>query len=163
MLCFPFLKRTPVVLLLVVSIAVVGLVGCGGGGGGASSANSSGSIGPATDGIPNYNPPSRWIELIAQAGLQSYADLGSQVDVARKVILVSPPTLSETFNAFTWINEGEIWINSPMFERYPDVVDQGEIFLHELIHLSSGETSHEGPWWSDLTLYRAYWASHTPS
>jgi len=160
MLCFPFLKRMSVVpLLLVVSTAVVGLVGCGGGV--AQSDVPSGL--PSGVHLPNYNPPSRWIELIAQAGLQSYADLGSQVDAARKVILVSPPTLDQTFNAFTWINEGEIWINSPLFARYPDVVDQGEIFLHELIHLSSGETSHEGPWWSDLTVYRDYWASHTPS
>ncbi len=94
--------------------------------------------------------------MIDEAGLTEYADLGRELLAQGKVRIVSPPELSEPFNAFAWLNTREIWINTPMFERYPDVLDQATIFLHELIHIHSGECTHVGPWWSAQSEFRAY-------
>jgi hypothetical protein len=95
--------------------------------------------------------------MIAQAGFADYAALGSELLAAGRVSIVSPPDLDENFNAYAFINTREVWINEPMFTRYPDVVDQATIFLHELIHIRSGECTHSGPWWSAQSEFYTYW------
>ncbi len=99
-----------------------------------------------------------WIDMIDQAGMADYAQLGRDLLAQNRVKIVSPPTLGERFNAFAHINTREVWINTPMFERYPDVLDQATIFLHELIHIHSGEMTHNGPWWSVQNEFRVYYA-----
>lgn len=144
-------RRVSVSLLFAAGVGMTVLAGCGGGGGVTS---------PADTGFPaniaNYNPPSRWIELIEAAGLSEYATLGRQLEAAGKITVVGPAALDESYNAFSWIADRKIWINSPMFGRYPDVMDQAEIFLHELIHIQSGEMSHQGPWWSAQSQFRTW-------
>jgi hypothetical protein len=44
-----------------------------------------------------------------------------------------------------------------MFERYPTMLDQATIFLHELIHIRSGEVTHLGPWWVAQDQFRVYY------
>ncbi|MGC9319601.1 MAG: hypothetical protein ACP5KN_16340 [Armatimonadota bacterium] len=97
--------------------------------------------------------------MIEEAGFPEYAELGRELLADGQVKLVSPPTLEAGFNAFAWIDAREIWINEPMFERYPDVVDQATIFLHELIHIKSGECTHLGPWWSAQSEFHSYWTN----
>lgn len=146
-----------VVLCLMLGILLAAVTGCGGGGGvGLSGGSVNPPGGPAN--LANYQALVQWASLIEQAGLPEYAALGRQLSSGGKAIFVSPPTLGETFNAFSWIAQKEIWINSPLFSRYPKATDQAEIFLHELIHLKSGEASHVGPWWSALDEYRQYWS-----
>ncbi len=99
-----------------------------------------------------------WIEMIDEAEMTEYAQLGRDLAAQDRVRFVSPPTLDANFNAFAHIDTREIWINEPMFERYPDVLDQATIFLHELIHIYSGECTHSGPWWSAQSEFRAYYA-----
>lgn len=107
---------------------------------------------------PKISPHVRvWCDMIAQAGLPDYAAEGKELLRQRDIYLVSPPRLDARYNAFTWFPEAVIWINTPMFDRYPRIADQAEIFLHELIHVRSQEMSHSGPWWSALTTYRSYW------
>ncbi|NLE61254.1 MAG: hypothetical protein GX616_23135, partial [Planctomycetes bacterium] len=124
--------------------------GCAGGGAGAvvNTPATNNEIDPAS----SFNPAA-WIDLIEAAGAQNpafyeYAELGRQLVARDKVVLVSPPTLGAGFNAFAWIEEREIWINEPMFTRYPSVIDQATIFLHEMIHIMTGEVTHAGPAWS---------------
>ena len=95
--------------------------------------------------------------MIEEAGFADYAELGSELLAAGRVRIVSPPELDEDFNAYAFINTREIWINEPMFARYPDVVSQATIFLHELIHIQSGECTHSGPWWSAQSEFYTYW------
>jgi len=115
---------------------------------------------PAWD-VPNYHSPDQWIEMIAQAGLSRYAALGRALVSQGRVILVTPPMLDHNYNAYAWLDTEEIWINAPMFERYPDVLDQATIFLHELIHVDSTEQTHFGPWWSAQSDFRAYFATRS--
>jgi hypothetical protein len=97
--------------------------------------------------------------MIEEAGFADYARLGSEMVASGRVKMVSPPELGENFNAFAFVDTDEIWINRPMFDRYPDVVDQATIFLHELIHIKSGECTHNGPWWSAQGEFHAYWTA----
>ncbi|MFP4250940.1 MAG: hypothetical protein ACLFU7_14865 [Armatimonadota bacterium] len=98
-----------------------------------------------------------WIDMIEAAGMGEYAQLGRELLARGNVRIVSPPELDARFNAFAHINTREIWINTPMLQRYPDVLDRATIFLHELIHIRSGEVTHGGPWWSAQSEFRAYY------
>ncbi|MGI5819792.1 MAG: hypothetical protein ACOX9R_17040 [Armatimonadota bacterium] len=98
-----------------------------------------------------------WIEMIETAGMTEYAQLGRELLAQGRVRIVSPPALDAGFNAFAHINTREIWINTPMFDRYPEVLDRATIFLHELIHIRSGEITHNGPWWSAQNEFRVYY------
>lgn len=137
------------------------LSGCGGGGGGGGDVASGNVSFP--ENLPNYHAPDEWIVLLRAAGLQEYADLGQQLTAAGKVIVVAPPTLDADFNAYAWISDREIWINSPMYSRYPDIGHQATIFLHEMIHIKSGESTHTGPWWSIQDQFAVYWREHSAS
>ena len=146
------------VLLLTAAACSVMLTGCGGGSAGAMTAPAAPPASQTTGSdIPNYNPPSTWISMIEEAGFADYARLGSEMVASGRVKMVSPPELGENFNAFAYVDTKEIWINRPLFDRYPDVVDQATIFLHELIHIKSGELTHNGPWWSAQGEFHAYW------
>jgi hypothetical protein len=144
------------VALLLVGIVLTAVAGCGGGEAGGT------AIDATDDGFPtnlaNYRSPEQWISMIEEAGLKDYADLGRQLTATKKIIFVSPPTLNTSFNAFSWVPQKEVWINSPMLSRYPKATDQAEILLHELIHIKSGETTHSGPWWDAQTEFRQYWS-----
>lgn len=140
-------------LLAALAVVMMLVAGCGGGGG--TTATETGF--PAS--LTNYHSPAQWCELIETAGLEKYAELGRKLEREGKIKFVKPPTLDAGYNAFSWIDEGEIWINSPLFANYPQIRDQAEIFLHELIHIDSGEATHEGPWWSAQAQFRAYFAS----
>lgn len=142
-------------LLLLVTGCV--LTGCGGGGG-TGAADSGGTIFPAN--VPNVHQPEEWIALIEAAGLKDYADLGRELISLRKIRFVRPPTLMSDYNAYAFVPEHLIWINEPLFDRYPDIVQQAAIFLHEMVHISSGELSHVGPWWGITDDFEAYWQTH---
>lgn len=147
-------------LIFVLCLTVVMLAGCGGGEMPAASPSYGNSRGYATD-IPDFHSPEEWIELLEVAGAANptfyeYADLGRQLLANDKVKFVSPPTLGDQFNAFCWIEDQVIWINEPMFARYPDVIEQATIFLHEMIHIKSGEVTHDGPWWSLQNEFETY-------
>lgn len=148
--------RSPWFLLALAVLIAYTLSGCGGGGGDVP--GSSGGSFPTN--LPNYHAPEEWIALIQTAGLQEYADLGRQLVKEGKVKIVSPPTLDVSYNAYSWNSEEEIWINSPIFSRYPDIVQQATIFLHELIHIKYGEETHNGPWWSAQDQFVTYWRNH---
>ena len=145
-------------LLLAAATCSSLLTGCGGATAGATTTPAAppASQTRAVD-IPNFHQPSEWVSMIAEAGFADYAALGSELLAAGRVEIVSPPELDEDFNAYAFINTREIWINEPMFTRYPDVVDQATIFLHELIHIQSGECTHSGPWWSAQSEFYTYW------
>jgi hypothetical protein len=106
---------------------------------------------------PTATVVKEWIAMIDEAGMTDYAQLGRELLAQDQVRIVSPPELAPDFNAFAYINTREIHLNTPMFERYPDVLDQATIFLHELIHISSGECTHSGPWWSAQSEFRTYY------
>lgn len=147
--------------LMIAAASPLLLAGCGGGSAlPPAQLNPAAPQRPAWD-VPNYHAPDQWIEMIAQAGLSRYAALGSDLVSQGRVRLVAPPTLDANYNAFAWLDSGEIWINRPMFERYPDVLDQATIFLHELIHIDSTEQTHLGPWWSAQSEFRAYFATRS--
>jgi hypothetical protein len=140
---------------LVFAICVIlGAPGCGGGG----STETGSTTFPAD--LPNYHTPEEWIAQFDAAGLQDYAYLGRRLVQEGKVVVVSPPTLDASFNAFAWTSEREIWINAPMFSRYPRVQHQATIFLHELIHINSGVSTHMGPWWSVQDEFAKYVQDH---
>ncbi|HCA47808.1 MAG TPA: hypothetical protein DEP45_10775 [Armatimonadetes bacterium] len=100
-----------------------------------------------------------WIDMIDSAGLSEYAQLGRELLAQGKVSMVSPPMLDADYNAFAHVNTREVWINRPMFERYPTMLDQATIFLHELIHIHSGEVTHFGPWWIAQDQFRVYYST----
>lgn len=152
--------RTVCLLLILTASVSLALTGCGGGGAGVS-ASGGGDTFPAN--LPNYHTPEQWIALIETAGFQDYADLGRQLVREGKVTVVTPPTLDAQFNAYSWISDKEIWINAPMFTRYPDITQQATIFLHELIHIRSAESTHTGPWWSVQDQFAVYWQTHSLS
>lgn len=108
----------------------------------------------------NYHTPKQWNDLVRIAGFEKFALIGDAVIASKKVILVSPPTLDDRFNAITWIVEREIWINRSLFARYPTIQEQSAIWVHELVHLDSQEASHNGPWWSVVNEYEHYWQTH---
>ncbi len=111
--------------------------------------------------LPNYHAPEEWIALLEQAGLREYAALARELVRDDKVIVVTPAQLDGQVNSFAWITEREIWINAPMFSRYPDIGHQATIFLHELIHIQSGEASHEGAWWAIQDQFAVWWADRS--
>ena len=141
--------------LLLAIVATVALTGCGGGGTG----DSPGPLAPQSN-LPNYHSPEEWIALIETAGLMDYANLGRELLSEQRVKLVAPPLLDEQFNAYSWIADREIWINTPMFARYPGIVEQATIFLHELIHISSMQSTHTGPAWAAQDQFAVYWRNH---
>ncbi len=141
-------------------LAGIYLAGCGGAG---VPINEGGVTTPSE---PTRTPSStstintlagEWIDMIDAAGMTEYAQLGRELLAQGDVRIVSPPELDARFNAFAHINTREVWINTPMFQRYPDVLDRATIFLHELIHIRSGEVTHGGPWWSAQNEFRAYY------
>lgn len=101
-----------------------------------------------------------WIYLIENAGFNEYAALAKYMMSEGRIKFVAPPMLDADYNAFTWLDTDEIWINKPMFTRYPNVLDQATIFLHELIHIKSREQTHNGPWWSAQDEFLAYYKEH---
>lgn len=148
------------IALCTVLLTGVYLAGCGGaeqaitGGVGAIPSETS----PTPDAMtPTAAVANEWIEMIDDAGMTEYAQLGRELLAQGRVRVVSPPRLDVSFNAFAYINTREILINTPMFERYPDLLDQATIFLHELIHIRSGELTHSGPWWSAQSEFRAHY------
>ena len=92
--------------------------------------------------IQEYN------DMINRAGLIKYAELGQKMQREGRVKFVVPPRLDSRFNAYANIGAGEIWLNKPMYDRYPRITHQATIFLHELIHIDSKEMTHRGEWWS---------------
>ena len=156
--------RLTCALLLAAAACSTLMTGCGGAATGATTSPASPPASQTrTMDIPNYHAPSEWVSMIAQAGFTEYAQLGSSLIARGRVSIVSPPTLPESFNAYAFIYDSEIWINEPMFARYPDVLSQATIFLHELIHIHSQEASHEGPWWSAQNEFYTYWANQQPT
>ena len=126
------------------------LAGCGGGSGPSASnaaAQFEGAARAPYTMTARCEMPNEWIDMIEEAGLPEYAQLGRTLLAQGRVRVVTPPTLHVDINAYAFINTREIWINTPMFERYPDVIHRATIFLHELIHIHSGEATHLGPWW----------------
>jgi len=111
------------------------------------------------NGLPLIRPTVlAWCGYIEQAGLADWADYGrALLDKRGGVRFVSGGVLPENYNAYTEYQAGEVWINKPMFARYSDPHDQGEIYLHELVHLRTGVMSHAGPWWAPVGLYRDFW------
>lgn len=99
-----------------------------------------------------------WCDMIEEACLSDLAALGRRLHAQGRVRFVRPPYLDAEFNAFSDLQAGEVLLNEPMWTRYPDRLDRATIFLHELIHLHSGELSHYGPWWAAQEMYRQYWA-----
>ena len=99
-----------------------------------------------------------WCDMIEEACLSDLAALGRRLHAQGRVRFVRPPYLDTEFNAFADVRAGEVWINEPMWSRYPDRLDRATILLHELIHLHSGELSHYGPWWAAQEMFRQYWA-----
>lgn len=97
-----------------------------------------------------------YIKIIKKAGFPDYADLAADMQRKRKIIFVRPPGLTEEFNAWADIQTKEIWLNKPMFDRYPHIAHQTTIFFHELIHIKSTELTHFGPWWKDQDVF-AMW------
>lgn len=154
--CSPSPARSSSLLLILAALISLTVSGCGGG----SSAGPSGGDVTFPANLPNYHAPEEWIALIEAAGLQEYADLGRQLVNEGKVIVVTPGTLDSQFNAFSWISDREIWINPPMFSRYPNVGHQATIFLHEMIHITSGEATHNGSWWSVQDQFATYLQTH---
>lgn len=139
------------------------MVGCGG---------AASDVAPIEDSAGEHQPSAvmqpaavaeDWADMIEEAGLDEYAELGRRMLHQGRVRFVEPPELEQHFNAFAWINRREIWINEPMFERYPDVLDQATIFLHELIHIKSGECTHNGPWWSAQSEFYGYFTDQETS
>lgn len=158
-------RRSPLLLGgFIILVAVAGSVLLGGCGG-AAVVPAQESATPAQPShrsdIPNYHAPSEWVEMIAAAGLAEYAALGRRMLDEGRVRIVAPPSLDANYNAFAWLDSNEIWINEPMFERYPDVLDQATIFLHELIHIKSTEQTHLGPWWSAQSEFRARYVAQS--
>jgi hypothetical protein len=149
-----------VVFTLAVLLTGAHLAGCGGASkpidesSGATRAETPRTSGPMT---PTSAVANEWIEMIEDAGMPEYAQLGRELLEQGRVRIVSPPTLEWRFNAFAHINTRQVWINTPMFERYPDMLDHATIFLHELIHIRSGEITHNGPWWSTQSEFRVYY------
>lgn len=144
----------------VVLLAATQLSGCGGA---SSETIDDGRTAPGR--VPDAPPAPRsttavaneWIDMIEEAGLTEYAELGREILRTGSLRIVSPATLNADFNAFAHINTREIWISTLMFERYPSDLDQATIFLHELIHIKSGEITHLGPWWSAQSAFRAFY------
>ena len=107
--------------------------------------------------LPNYHSMEELLHLIEMAGIDDYAAFGRSLLRAGKVKIVSPPDLPENYNAYAWIREGEIWINTPMFQRYPNIIDQATIFLHEMVHIKWNIVTHEGPMWHVLSDFRRFY------
>ena len=118
---------------------------------------------PAPTPIPppaNYHSPTACVNLIRLAGFEAHAKIIDGMIAAKKIILVTPPTLNDSINAYAWIPQKEIWINTPLFARYPDIREQASIILHEVIHIESQEQTHEGPMWKDIQVFEVYWQTH---
>lgn len=146
-------RATTVGLAIVTGVVVIfSISGCGGGATGGTLASDAS--------LPNYHSPEEWISLIDQAGLTEYAALGRELSAQGRIRLVSPPLLDARFNAFSFLTDREVWINTPLFTRYPSLVDQTTIFLHELIHIAHNEASHNGSWWSAQDQFTNYWRDH---
>jgi len=144
-------------LPVALGLSVLALTGCGGGGT-TDTASTGGTMFPSS--IPDVHQPEEWVSLIDAAGFPEYAALGRQLIANRTILLVSPPTLPENYNAYAFIPERRVWINSPMFTRYPNIVQQAAIFLHEMVHIKTGESTHNGEWWAIPDQFEAYWRSH---
>lgn len=102
-----------------------------------------------------------WCDMIEEACLSDLAALGRRMHAQGRVRFVRPPLLDAEWNAFADVRAGEVLINEPLWSRYPDTLDRATIFLHELIHIRSGEMSHYGPWWAAQEMFRQYWARQT--
>ncbi len=98
-----------------------------------------------------------WCDMIERAGLSDLAALGRRLHAQGRVRFVRPPLLDAEWNAFADLQGNEVLINEPLWGRYPARIDRATIFLHELIHIDSGEMSHYGPWWAAQEMFRQYW------
>lgn len=133
------------------------LAGCGGSVGDTGDTLPGGLPDPPTEMRPTAALANDWIAMIEEAGLCEYAQLGRELLAQDRVRMVAPPMLDADYNAFAHVNTREIWLNRPMFERYPTMLDQATIFLHELIHIRTGEVTHLGPWWVAQDQFRVYY------
>ena len=118
---------------------------------------------PAVAQVPipaNYHTPTSYANLIRIAGFEKYAQISEDIIDKQGVILVQPPTLPENYNAYAFIPKRSIWLNTPMFVRYPTIQEQAAIFLHELVHIASQEQTHNGLWWADVDKFEKYWSTH---
>jgi hypothetical protein len=89
-----------------------------------------------------------YTQMIRSAGFFKESDIALNMIANNKIFFVSPPKLPDNFNAWADLGRKEIKLNKPMYDRYPLITHQATIFFHELIHINTGEISHNGPWWS---------------
>lgn len=101
-----------------------------------------------------------YTQMIRSAGFYKEADKGLNMIANNKIFFVTPPELPYKFNAWTDFVRKEITLNKPMYDRYPKITHQATIFFHELIHMNTGEVSHNGPWWSKQDEF-AQWCKET--
>ncbi len=117
----------------------VGAAGCGAAwnlsqsSGEVTNVASAGHVDPRIDGL---------IDTIAEVGMTDWADYGRDLQRRGRIRVVTTDELDPKFNAFAFIDKECIWYSEIAFERY-DHVDQAEILLHEMVHLRTGEITHQ--------------------
>jgi hypothetical protein len=101
-----------------------------------------------------------YTQMIRSAGFFEYSDIALNMIGNNKIHFVVPPELDSRFNAWADLGRKEILLNKPMYDRYPLITHQATIFFHELIHINTGEITHNGPWWRDQDKF-AEWCKET--
>lgn len=82
------------------------------------------------------------LSIISDAGMVDWAAFGKRLQANGRIRVVDETVLPPEFNAYSFVRERVIWINGVMFQRY-DKIEQAEILLHELVHIKTGELTHE--------------------
>jgi len=121
--------------IIVVAVFAISLLsGCDGGQ----------NFGPDVRSIGKPDPRfGQMLDLIAGLGMTNWADFGRGLNQSGRIRLVTTVELDPEFNAFSWLDQQCIWYSEIAFVRYPRLVDQSEILLHELVHVKTGDMSHE--------------------
>lgn len=122
-------------LLLITVVVLLCLVGCSSGGQVANSSD------VASAGVTDSRF-GQMLDVIELVRMTDYSDFGRGLYDRGRIRLVTTVELDQQFNAFSWISEQCIWYSEVTFVRYPRLVDQSEILLHELAHLKTGEQTH---------------------
>jgi len=122
-------------LLLITVVVLLCLVGCSSGGQVANSSD------VASAGVTDSRF-GQMLDVIELVRMTDYSDFGRGLYDRGRIRLVTTVELDQQFNAFSWISEQCIWYSEVTFVRYPCLVDQSEILLHELAHLKTGEQTH---------------------